>query len=143
MNETYKNVLITGGCGRLGRQCYYELHNEYNITLLDRVAPDKQPFPWKPERDCKFVMGELTSLEDCMRAILLSKADCILHLAAITHATEVGRFVYQRDPYCCIPPVGHIPGGPDVGLQRKNDRMLTVGVRETRIAPRKYKAYNP
>ena len=98
MNENYKNVLITGGCGRLGRQCYYELHNEYNITLLDRVAPDKQPFPWKPEKDCKFVMGELTSLEDCMRAILLSKADCILHLAAITHATEVGRFVYQREP---------------------------------------------
>ncbi|MBQ3878841.1 MAG: NAD(P)-dependent oxidoreductase [Oscillospiraceae bacterium] len=98
MNEKYKNVLVTGGCGRLGRQVYYELRNEYNITLFDRVAPDKQPFPWKPERDCKFVMGELTSLEDCMRAIILSKADCILHLAAITHATEVGRRVYQREP---------------------------------------------
>jgi len=97
MNETYKNVLITGGCGRLGRQCYYELHNEYNITLFDRVAPSKQPFPWTPEKDCKFVMGELTSLEDCMRAILMSKADCILHLAAITHATEVGRRVFQMD----------------------------------------------
>ena len=98
MNETYKNVLVTGGCGRLGRQVYYELKDEYNITLFDRVSPDKQPFPWKPERGCKFVMGELTSLEDCMRAILISKADCILHLAGIPYATELGRFIYQRVP---------------------------------------------
>ena len=98
MNENYKHILVTGGAGRLGRQVYYALKDDYDVTLFDLVAPENQPQPWKLEFGAKFVMGELTSLEDCMRAILISKADCILHLAGIPYATELGFFVHQRVP---------------------------------------------
>lgn len=98
MNELYKNVLITGGSGRLGRQVYYELNKDYNVTIFDTVSPDKAPIPWTPERDCKFVSGNMATLEDCMRAILHAKADCIINLAGIPYATEMGKRVFQRAP---------------------------------------------
>ncbi len=89
MNEAYKNVLITGGAGNLGRHVMEELKAEgYTVTLFDQKAPSEQPVPW----ECKgtmFIKGHLTDLADCMRAITLSRATCIVHLAALPHASDM------------------------------------------------------
>jgi len=93
------NVLITGGAGRLARYVAEELkEQQHNVTLFDLVTPDQTPFPW--ETDCQFVLGNLTDLADCMRAITLSKAEVIVHLGAITHTTDQqpGRKMPQRRP---------------------------------------------
>lgn len=88
MNEAYKNVLITGGAGNLGRHVLEELKNDgYNVTLFDQTAPSAQRIPW----ECKgamFVKGQLTDLADCMRAITLSRATCIIHLAALPFTSD-------------------------------------------------------
>ena len=44
MAETYKNVLITGGAGNLGRHAYYNLCKDYNCTLFDQVSPEQSRF---------------------------------------------------------------------------------------------------
>lgn len=90
MNETYKNVLITGGAGRLGRYLLEEFKNEgYTVTLFDQKAPAEQPFPWELPRGTMFVRGQLTDLADMMRAITLSRATLVVHVAAITHTTDM------------------------------------------------------
>ena len=89
MNEKYKNILITGGAGRLGRYLYEEFRNEgYTVALFDQKAPSEQPFPWE-FKGSMFIRGQLTDLGDMMRAITLSKADCVVHVAAITHTTDM------------------------------------------------------
>jgi len=97
-----KNVLITGGAGNLGRVCAEALRAKYNVTLFDRrgTSQASSPFdiPW--ETDLPFVMGDLTSFEDCMRAIAFAKADAIIHLGALPYPTELslgrGRFGSQQ-----------------------------------------------
>ncbi|MDR2933070.1 MAG: NAD(P)-dependent oxidoreductase [Oscillospiraceae bacterium] len=93
-----KNILITGGAGRLARYVAEELKGDNNVTLFDLVTPDSTPTPW--ETDCKFVLGSLTDLGDCMRAITLSQAEVIIHLGAITHTTDQqpGKKMIQRRP---------------------------------------------
>lgn len=89
MNEKYKNILITGGAGRLGRYLFEEFKTEgYNVALFDQKAPSEQPFPWE-FKGAMFIKGQLTDLGDMMRAITLSKADCVVHVAAITHTTDL------------------------------------------------------
>ena len=89
MNESYKNVLITGGAGNLGRHVMEELKADgYTVALFDQKAPSETPFPW----ECKgnmFIKGQLDSLADCMRALTLSKATCIVHLGALPHASDM------------------------------------------------------
>jgi len=80
------NVLITGGAGGCARYAAAELRDKYNVTLFDRVSPSEGRYPW--ETDLPFVLGDLTSLADCMRAIAHAKADAIVHLGAIPHNTE-------------------------------------------------------
>ena len=88
-----QNVLITGGAGGCARYAAAELgRNGYTVTLFDRVTPDQGRYPW--ETDLPFVLGDLTSLADCMRAIALARAEAIVHLGAIAHNTE--RQPFQR-----------------------------------------------
>lgn len=97
-----QSVLITGGAGNLGRVVAAELRDRYQVTLFDRRAPSQSlsPFdvPW--ETDLPFVMGDLTSLEDCMRAIAFAEADAVIHLGALPYPTELsrarGRFGMQQ-----------------------------------------------
>ena len=80
------NVLITGGAGGCGRYVAAELRDKYRVTLFDRQTPAHVLDPW--ETDLPFVLGDLTSLADCMRAITLAQADAIVHLGAIPWNTE-------------------------------------------------------
>lgn len=90
MNEKYQHVLITGGAGRLGRYLYTEFKEQgYQVALFDQKAPSEQPFPWEMPRGTMFIRGDLTNLGDMMRAITLSQATLVVHVAAITHSTDM------------------------------------------------------
>ena len=97
-----KNVLVTGGSGRLGNYVCSHLKSQgYNVTSFDRVAtpPDSQ----NAKENIPFVLGDLLDLGECLRAIAFAKPDVIVHLAAITGPTELrlggGRFgTAQRMP---------------------------------------------
>ncbi|NLN45941.1 MAG: NAD(P)-dependent oxidoreductase [Clostridiaceae bacterium] len=89
MKEAYKNVLITGGAGNLGRHVCQELKEQgYQCSLFDQTSPAEQRTPWQPERGTMFIKGQLTNLADCMRAITLSRATCIIHLAALPFTSD-------------------------------------------------------
>ncbi|GHU09358.1 UDP-glucose 4-epimerase [Spirochaetia bacterium] len=85
---TRKNILVTGGNGSLGNHvCPYLKDLGYNVASFDR-------FPAKPDSanskaGIPFVQGDLTSLGDCMRAILFAQSDIIVHLGAIPFNSEV------------------------------------------------------
>ena len=86
----YKNVLITGGAGKLGRIVYKRLEElGYAITLFDQFTPKQAAPPWEDECRALFVKGDLTDLGDCMRAILHSQADAIIHLGALPHDSDI------------------------------------------------------
>ena len=90
MAETYKNVLITGGAGNLGRHAYYNLCKDYNCTLFDQVSPEQSRFPWEPNWErAVFIKGSLNNYGDCLRAVALAKADVILHIAGLPYPSEV------------------------------------------------------
>ena len=91
MAEKYKNVLITGGAGRLGRRVYYNLCKDYNCTLFDQVAPmDSKREAWEPNwKYATFVKGNLNNDGDCLRAVATAKADVILHIGGLPFPSEV------------------------------------------------------
>ena len=91
MAEKYKNVLITGGAGRLGRRVYYNLCKDYNCTLFDQVAPmDSKREAWEPNwKYATFVKGNLNNYGDCLRAVATAKADVILHIGGLPFPSEV------------------------------------------------------
>lgn len=81
-----KKVLVTGGAGRLARYMIdYLIEQNYQVTAFDRVAPDASRFP----KNVLFVKGDLTTLGDCMRAVQLSEAESIIHLAALPYDTTL------------------------------------------------------
>jgi nucleoside-diphosphate-sugar epimerase len=65
-------VVVTGGSGRIGRYVIRELLGKHEVTDFDMK---------KPEKGIEFVVGDITRLEDCMKAF--KGADVVVHLAAI------------------------------------------------------------
>jgi nucleoside-diphosphate-sugar epimerase len=77
-----KNVLVTGGSGRLGGfVCPYLKENGYNVVSFDMAPP--RPESSNLKAGIPFVQGSLTDLGDCLRAIAFAKPDVIVHLGAI------------------------------------------------------------
>lgn len=77
-------VLLTGASGRLGRYVSPVLREAgHDVTDFDAVP--------QPETDdpAPFVMGDLTSLEDCFRALTYSKAEVVVHLGALPAPKEM------------------------------------------------------
>jgi nucleoside-diphosphate-sugar epimerase len=82
------NVLITGGTGNLARHCLDELrHHGHQVTLFDRFRPDEAARPWTT--DAPVVVGDLTSRDDCWRAVETARAEAIVHLGAIAYPSEI------------------------------------------------------
>ena len=80
-------VLITGGAGNLARYCLAELGERgHEVTLFDRMHPTEARTPWSP--DVQFVQGELTSLDDCLRAVETARAEAVINLGGIPYPTE-------------------------------------------------------
>ena len=67
-------VLITGASGRLGRYVIRELADRHELVLTSRKEPPEEfaGLPW--------VQGDLTSFEDCQRAV--EGVEAIQHLGA-------------------------------------------------------------
>lgn len=77
-------ILVTGGSGRLGSVVTPRLRAAgHHVTDFDAVphAPVDDPAP--------FILGDLTSLEDCMRAVNYSGAEVIVHLGALPGPREM------------------------------------------------------
>jgi nucleoside-diphosphate-sugar epimerase len=83
-----KNVLVTGGSGRLGNYvCAHLKKMGYNVSSFDTVPPPPDSF--NVQEKIPFVQGNLLDLGDCLRAIAFAQADSIVHVAAITGPTEI------------------------------------------------------
>lgn len=94
-------VLITGGSGNLARYCLEEFRTHgHEVTLFDRVRPEGARSPWSTS--APFVLGELTSREDCIRAAESARAEAVVHLGGIPHPSEVpyvaGKPEQAREP---------------------------------------------
>jgi nucleoside-diphosphate-sugar epimerase len=77
-------ILVTGGSGRLGGIVTPRLRAAgHEVTDFDAVphAPTEDPAP--------FILGDLTSLEDCMRAVNYSGAEVVVHLGALPGPREM------------------------------------------------------
>lgn len=78
------NILVTGGSGRLASYVTPRLRDAgHHVTNFDAVAPPNADDP------APFILGDLTSLEDCMRALTYSDAEVIVHLGALAGPTEM------------------------------------------------------
>lgn len=83
-----KNVLVTGGSGRLGNiVCDYLKEQGYNVSSFD-VVPSP-PDSLNVKNGIPFVQGNLTNLGDCLRAFTFGQPDVVVHLGAITHNVEL------------------------------------------------------
>jgi nucleoside-diphosphate-sugar epimerase len=81
------NVLITGGTGNLARHCHDELRaHGHRVTLFDKYTPAAAARPWST--DATVVVGDLTSRDDCLRAVETARVEAIVHLGGIAYASE-------------------------------------------------------
>jgi nucleoside-diphosphate-sugar epimerase len=83
-----KNILVTGGSGRLGNYvCPYLKEQGYNVASFDRFpSPPDSP---NAKAGIPFVQGDLTNLGDCLRAMTFAQANAVVHLAAIAHNVDL------------------------------------------------------
>ena len=78
-------ILVTGGSGRLGGYVTPRLMEEgHEVTDFDCVPHPPAEGPRAP-----FIKGDLTSLEDCLRALTYAEADTIVHLGALPGPREM------------------------------------------------------
>jgi len=83
-----KNILLTGGSGRLANYVAPYLQDlGYNVTLTDIVTP--KPDSENAKRGLPFVKADLLNIGDIMKAIAMSECDAIVHLGAIAHNVEL------------------------------------------------------
>ena len=83
-----KNVLVTGGSGRLGNYvCAHLKSAGYNVSSFDTVPTP--PESLNAQEKIPFVQGNILDLGDCLRAIAFGQPDVIVHTAAITGPTEI------------------------------------------------------
>lgn len=72
-------ITITGGTGNLAQYIQAELGSNYDLVLFDRLAAGQNRFAY--DIPYPVVLGDLTNLEDCEKAVAGSAA--VIHLGAI------------------------------------------------------------
>lgn len=83
-----RNVLVTGGSGRLGSfVCPYLKSLGYNVASTD-IAPAKRGTPNDVAR-IPFIKADLLSSSDLAKALAFSQADAVVHLGAIPYRSEI------------------------------------------------------
>jgi len=88
------SILVTGGSGRLAGYVTPRLLDEgHDVTDFDAV--DHSPVEG---HRAAFIKGDLTSLEDCLRALSYSEAEVIIHLGALPGPREMikGRPLWRQ-----------------------------------------------
>lgn len=88
MAETYKNIIVTGGCGFIGSNfVHYVVNNrpEVHVTVLDKLtyAGNKENLAGLPEDRVKLVVGDICDKE--LLDKLVPGHDAIVHYAAESH----------------------------------------------------------
>ena len=107
-----KNVLVTGGSGRLGNYvCSYLKKQGFNVTSFDVVPTPPESF--NAVEQIPFVMGDLLNLGEFLRAIAVAKADVIVHLAAITGPTEISLPYDKEKGFLGGPPMRYMQRVPE------------------------------
>jgi len=84
-----KNILVTGGSGRLGSYvCPFLQEKGYNVANFDMIPPQAD----SALANVPFIKGDFCDLGECLRAISIAQPDVIVHLAAIPNNTELVSF---------------------------------------------------
>lgn len=88
MAETYKNIIVTGGCGFIGSNFVHYVvnnHPETHVTVLDKLtyAGNKENIAGLPEDRVKLVIGDICNKE--LLDKLVPGHDAIVHYAAESH----------------------------------------------------------
>lgn len=83
-----RNILVTGGSGRLGSfVCPYLKGLGYNVASCDIVPP--KPGTPNVEAGIPFIKVDLLNIGDILKALLLVQADAVVHLGAIPGSSEL------------------------------------------------------
>ncbi len=77
-------ITISGGTGNLAQYVQAALGRQNDLVLFDRVAPGQNRFTYPINHPV--VVGDLTSFEDCQKAVAGSQA--VIHLGAIPWPVE-------------------------------------------------------
>lgn len=88
MAETYKNIIVTGGCGFIGSNFVHYIvnnHPETHVTVLDKLtyAGNRENIAGLPEDRVELVVGDI-----CGKGLLdklVPGHDAIVHYAAESH----------------------------------------------------------
>ena len=88
MAETYKNIIVTGGCGFIGSNFVHYVvnnHPETHVTVFDKLtyAGNKENIAGLPEDRVELVVGDICDKELLDR--LVPGHDAIVHYAAESH----------------------------------------------------------
>lgn len=88
MAETYKNIIVTGGCGFIGSNFVHYVvnnHPEVHVTVLDKLtyAGNKENIAGLPEDRVELVVGDICDKE--LLDKLVPGHDAIVHYAAESH----------------------------------------------------------
>ena len=88
MAETYKNIIVTGGCGFIGSNFVHYVvnnHPETHVTVLDKLtyAGNKENIAGLPEDRVELVVGDICDKE--LLDKLVPGHDAIVHYAAESH----------------------------------------------------------
>lgn len=88
MINTYKNIIVTGGCGFIGSNFVHYVvnnHPETHVTVLDKLtyAGNKENIAGLPEGRVELVVGDICDKELLDR--LVPGHDAIVHYAAESH----------------------------------------------------------
>jgi len=96
-----KKVLITGGSGFIGNAIIKQLHNNYEIVVLDNFSPQihgdnyEDSYLYQSIKDlCTIIKGDVRNRDDVAKA--LQGVDYIIHLAA---ETGTGQSMYEINRY--------------------------------------------
>ena len=77
-------ITITGGTGSLSQFVQDDLAGKHELVLFDRVQPGQNRFSY--ELKGQLVTGDLTSFDDCQKAV--AGAEAVVHLGAIPWPVE-------------------------------------------------------
>ena len=82
------NLLITGGLGHIGSYLINNLPEIYNVTVVDNMFTNKYNSLFKLSKNIKFINCDFSEVS----VDVLKSTDIVLHLAAITDATNPNNY---------------------------------------------------
>lgn len=101
MAETYKNIIVTGGCGFIGSNFVHYVvnnHPDVHVTVLDKLtyAGNKENIAGLPEDRVELVVGDICDKE--LLDKLVPGHDAIVHYAAESHNDNS---IANPEPFLC------------------------------------------